>query len=242
MSEAICTFKIKMNHLSRLLSMLTILKSKRLVTGNELAKKFEVSLRTIYRDIRKLEDSGVPIVTIEGKGYTIQEGYTVAPIMFEENEVSAIITAEKLIAKTNDESLIENFDQFLTKVKSVFKGSLRMKSEVLQEKMAVFQNTTPDARSNSLSAIQSAIINYRLTEIDYIDKKLDSTFRKIEPAAIYCFDEVWMMIAWCQLRDDFRTFRLDRIKNFRVLNEKFEDRKFDLRQYFLDCVEVEQKP
>ncbi len=231
-----------MNHLSRLLSMLTILKSKRLVTGNELATKFEVSLRTIYRDIRKLEASGVPIITIEGKGYTIQEGYTVAPIMFEENEVSAIITAEKLIAKTNDESLIQNFGQFLTKVKSVFKGSLRLKSEVLQEKMAVFQNTTPEARSNSLSAIQSAIINYSLTEIDYIDKKLDNTFRKIEPSAIYCFDEVWMVVAWCQLRNDFRTFRLDRIKKFRVLHEKFEDRKFDLRQYFLDCAEIEQKP
>ena len=97
-----------MNHLSRLLSMLTILKSKRIVTGNELAQKFDVSLRTIYRDIKKLEESGVPIMTIEGRGYSIMEGYSVAPIMFNEMEVNALITAEQLIAKTNDESLIQH--------------------------------------------------------------------------------------------------------------------------------------
>ena len=231
-----------MNHLSRLLSILTILKSKRIVTGNELAQKFDVSLRTIYRDIRKLEDSGVPVITIEGKGYSILDGYTVAPVMFEEKEVNAIVTAEKLIAKTNDESLIQNFDQFLTKIKSVFKTSLQEKSEFLKDKMMVIQNNSFEKRSNSLSALQSAIINLRITEIDYVDKKLDNTFRKIEPAAIYCFDELWIVVAWCRLRDDFRTFRLDRIKKFRVLEEQFENRNFDLREYFLSCEEIETGP
>ncbi|MEO1625228.1 MAG: HTH domain-containing protein, partial [Bacteroidota bacterium] len=84
-----------MNHLSRLLSILTLLKSKRIITGPELAEKYDVSLRTIYRDIRKLEESGVPIITIEGRGYSIMEGYVVAPIMFDEMEVNSLITAEQ---------------------------------------------------------------------------------------------------------------------------------------------------
>jgi len=230
-----------MNHLSRLLSILTTLKSKRIVTGPELAQKFDVSLRTIYRDIRKLEESGVPVITIEGKGYSILDGYTVAPVMFEENEVNAIVTAEKLIAKTNDESLILNFDQFLTKVKSVFKSSLKLKSEYLKDKMMVIQNNNIERRSNSLSIIQSAIVNLSVIEIDYVDKKQDNTFRKIEPAAIYCFDEVWIVIAWCQLRNDYRTFRLDRIKSYKMLNEKFKDRKFNLKEYFMSCPEIEYK-
>lgn len=228
-----------MNHLSRLLSILTLLKSKRIVTGNELAEKFEVSLRTIYRDIRKLEESGVPIVTIEGRGYSILDGYTVAPIMFDENEVNALVTAEKLIAKTNDESLIQNFSQTLTKIKSIFKSSLQSQSELLNSKMLVLQNSNDQIKSNSLSAMQMAITNFRVTEIDYEKKPGEKTFRQIEPAAIYCYDDKWIMIAWCLLRNDYRSFRLDRIKHFKILEEKFEDKNFDLRKYFLSCPEID---
>jgi len=231
-----------MNHLSRLLSILTILKSRRLVTGKELAEKFEVSVRTIYRDIRKLEGSGVPIITIEGKGYSILDGYTVAPIMFEEDEVNALVTAEHLIAQTNDESLIDVFGQTLTKIKSVFKSSLQLKGEYLKNKMLVVKERDLNARSNSLSAIQMAIVNLRVTEIVYIAQSQVETIRKVEPVAIYSVNEKWILIAWCQLRADYRNFRLDRIQNFIVLEEVFEDRQFDLREYFLSCPEIDLQP
>ena len=128
-----------MNHLSRLLAILTILKSKKIVTGNELAQRFEVSLRTIYRDIKKLEESGVPVITVEGRGYSIMEGYVVAPIMFDEMEVNALVTAEQLIAKTNDESLIRTFEQTLQKVKSVFKSDLQTQGELMSSKMLILK-------------------------------------------------------------------------------------------------------
>lgn len=228
-----------MTHLSRLLSMLTILKSKRIVTGNEFAKKFGVSLRTTYRDIRKLEDSGVPIVTIEGRGYSILDGYNVAPIMFEEKEVNALITAEKLILNTNDKSLIENFGSALTKIKSVFKSSLRSKGELLNKKMHVFKSKDAVFKSNSLSEIQMAILNFRVVDINYEKENKEKSFRLIEPVALYSQNNNWIVVAWCQLRDDFRAFRLDRIKNFKILQNTFEDRKFDLRNYFLHCAELE---
>ena len=222
-----------MNHLSRLLSILTILKSKRLTTGTELAKKFEVSLRTIYRDIRKLEESGVPVITIEGKGYSIMEGYQIAPIMFDEMEVNALITAEQLIAKTNDESLIKHFEQTLWKIKSVFKSSLQSKGEFLNKKMWVFKRPPKEEKSSSLSYIQFAIINFRVTEIAYQAREKEVTKRKIEPLSIYSYDEKWIVIGWCRLRKDYRSFRLDRIQEFRVLEEAFDDRNFDMIDYFI---------
>jgi len=231
-----------MNHLSRLLAILTILKSKRLVTGPELAERFEVSLRTIYRDIRKLEESGVPIISIEGRGYSIMEGYMVAPIMFDELEVNALITAEQLIAKTNDDSLIAHFDQTLTKIKSVFKSSLQEQGEMLDRKMVVLKSRSEEYKSSSLSYIQLAITNFRVLDIGYVAKDKDPTFRKIEPLAIYSINEKWIVIGWCRLRDDYRSFRLDRILHFKLLEEQFPDRDFDLGKYFTECEEIENHP
>jgi len=231
-----------MNHLSRLLSILTILKSKRVVTGNELAKKFEVSLRTIYRDIKKLEESGVPIITIEGRGYTIMDGYVVAPIMFDEMEVNALVTAEQLIAKTNDDSLIQHFGQTLQKIKSVFKGSLQTKSEMLERKMRVIKLNQDPTRTSSLSHIQMAIINFKMIEMTYKAKDKEPTWRKIEPMAVYSFNDNWIVLGWCHLRDDYRAFRLDRIQHFQILEETFEDRHFDLAQYFVRCSEIDYNP
>lgn len=86
-----------MSQLSRLISILTLLRSKRVLTATELSEKFEVSVRTIYRDIRKLEESGVPVITIDGRGYTLLEGYNVAPVQFAEKQANALITAQHLV-------------------------------------------------------------------------------------------------------------------------------------------------
>lgn len=231
-----------MNHLSRLLSILTILKSKRIVTGTELAEKFDVSLRTIYRDIRKLEESGVPVLTIEGRGYSIMEGYTVAPIMFNEKEVNSLVMAEKLVSKTNDDSLISDFQSLLTKIKSVFRGALQSQSETLNSKIHIFKDSTPEDKSNSLSAIQMAIVNFQLVQIMYSDKDAKPSERLIEPLAIYSMEEKWIVIAWCRLRKDYRSFRLDRIQQFQILRENFEDRKFDMGEFFMRCAEIENTP
>lgn len=225
-----------MSQLSRLISILTLLKSKRLLTATELSKKFDVSVRTVYRDIRKLEEAGVPVTTIEGRGYSLMEGYQVAPVQFTEKQANALITAQHLVKQTKDASFVADFNEALTKIKSVFRTSIQEKSEILNSKIYVFNNNYENISSNGLSEIQLAITHLNYIEINY-RKANDTTisFRKIEPYAFYSTEYKWILIAWCHLRNDYRAFRIDRIQHFKVLTETFEDRKFNLQNYFQSC-------
>mgnify|MGYP005838513039 CR=1 FL=1 len=223
-----------MSQLSRLISILTLLKSKRILTATELSEKYEVSVRTIYRDIRKLEESGIPVVTLEGRGYSLMDGYTVPPVQFTEQQANALITAQHLVKQTNDTSLAKNFQEAMTKIKSVFRTSIQEKSERLDSNIFIFDKSVVKAESTALSEIQMAITNLNFTEIKYRKPNdFEDSFRKIEPCALYSTDNKWILIAWCHLRQDYRSFRIDRIKHFKILNEQFEDRKFDLQKYFL---------
>lgn len=232
-----------MSQLPRLISILTMLKSKRLITGNEIAEKFDVSLRTIYRDIKKLEEAGVPIITEEGKGYSIMDGYTVSPVQFQQEEVNALITAEKIIAKTKNESLIADFGKALVKIKSTFQTNMQTKSELLGAKMHVFSTSKNAVQTQYLSSLQLAITNFYRVKIKY--QKINSeekSEREIEPVAVYSFEDRWIVVAWCLLRNDFRSFRVDKIFDFKLLNERFEDHQFDLRKYFMACPDENMHP
>jgi predicted DNA-binding transcriptional regulator YafY len=228
-----------MTQLSRLISILTLLRSKRVLTSTELAEKYDVSVRTIYRDIRKLEEAGVPIMTIEGRGYSLMDGYAVAPVQFTEKQANALITAEHLVKQTKDASFVSDFDEALTKIKSVFRSSIQEKSELLSDKIVVldsFWSYLEPIHSDALSEIQLAITNFNVIEINY-QKANDTniTFRKIEPCAMYSTNHKWILIAWCHLRNDYRAFRIDRIQHFKILQDTFEDRKFSLQTYFASC-------
>lgn len=225
-----------MTQLSRLISILTLLKSKRILTATELSIKYDISVRTAYRDIKKLIDAGVPIVTLEGKGYTLMDGYTVAPVQFSEMQANALITAQHLVNKSNDSSFVRDFNDALTKVKSVFKSSILEKSELLNNKIHVFDTREKNISSNALSEIQLAITNYNFIEINY--QKADDpniSFRKIEPYAMFSTEYKWILIAWCHFRLEYRAFRIDRIKHFKILPSTFEDRKFNIQSYFQSC-------
>lgn len=225
-----------MSQLSRLIAILTLLRSKRLLTATELSNKFNVSVRTIYRDIRKLEEAGIPVTTIEGRGYSLMEGYHIAPVQFTEKQANALITAQHIINQHKDSSFARDFEDALIKIKSVFRTSIQEKSEQLENKIYVFNNDYENISSNALSEIQLAITHFNFTEINY-QKANDHhiTFRKIEPYALYSTNFKWILIAWCHLRNDYRAFRIDRIQHFKILNETFEDRTFNLQDYFQSC-------
>lgn len=225
-----------MQQLSRLISVLTLLKSKRLLTANELAKKYDVSVRTIYRDIKKLEEAGVPVVTIEGRGYSLMDGYTVAPVQFTEKQANALITAQHLVKRTKDSSFVNDFNDAFTKIKSVFRTSILEKSEVLDKKIYVFNRDYENISSNALSEIQLAITNLNYIEIKYRKAQDPNiSFRKIEPYALFSTQNKWILMAWCYMRDEYRAFRIDRIQHFKILTEQFNDRNFNLQTYFQDC-------
>lgn len=225
-----------MLQLSRLISILTLLKSKRLLTATELAKKYDVSIRTIYRDIRKLEEAGIPVYSIDGRGYSLVDNYTVAPVQFTEKQANALITAQHVVNQSKDVSFVNDFNEALIKIKSVFRTSIQEKSELLSDKIHVINWQSDEFTSDALSEVQLAITNFNCVEINY--QKVNETaisFRKIEPCAMYSVNNKWILIAWCHLRKDMRAFRIDRIKHFKILPEKFEDRKFSIKDYFESC-------
>lgn len=125
------------SHVARLTAIITQLQSGRLVTARAMAEQHGVSIRTIYRDIRTLEQSGIPIITEEGKGYSLVEGYKLPPVMFTESEANTLITAEQLIAQNQDQSLAEQYHSAITKIKSVLKHTQQEKTELLTERIQI---------------------------------------------------------------------------------------------------------
>jgi predicted DNA-binding transcriptional regulator YafY len=221
--------------LSRLTAILTQLQAKRLVTAKMLADKFGVNIRTIYRDIRALEDAGVPIVVEEGKGYKLMEDYRVPPVMFTESEAYALITAEQLILKNKDISFAKEYSEAITKIKSVLRNSTKEKADLLSERILFRQNINNDKTSGYLSVLQGAITNFNILKLTYTSESNETTQRNIEPFAMYNTQENWLLIAFCCLRKDFRAFRLDRIQQLEVLTDKFEPHNMTLQEYFEIC-------
>ncbi len=218
--------------LSRLTAILTQLQTKRLLTSSTLAEKFGVSVRTIYRDIRALEKAGVPILTEDGRGYTLMEGYKIPPVMFTENQANALILAEQLVLKNKDTSFIKDYSEAIDKVKAVLRQSEKDKVNLLADRTRFEQNINRERSSNNLSQLQFAVTNFCVTKIDYTNETNKTTSRLIEPFALISTTENWLMVAWCRSRKSFRYFRLDRIKKMEILIEKFTPHKMTLQEYF----------
>ena len=221
------------SRLSRLIAILTQLQSKRLVTSTELASKFNVSVRTVYRDIRTLDEAGVPIVTVEGKGYSLMEGYRLPPVMFTEQEANAFITAEKLVLLNKDSSLTKSYVDGITKIKSVLRSGAKDKLSLLSERVAFEESQDQNTTSDSLASIQLALTNFRVVKIEYYSPAKDEiTNRYIEPfAVINRVGESWYLIAWCRSRADFRLFRFDRIRKIEITGDRFTPHKISLQEY-----------
>ncbi|WP_114790428.1 HTH domain-containing protein [Niabella yanshanensis] len=217
--------------LSRLTAILTQLQTKRLLTATKLADKFSVSIRTIYRDIRALEQAGVPIITDEGKGYSLMEGYRVPPVMFTEAQANALITAEQLVLKNKDASFVKDYTGAIEKIKSVLKYNIQDKANLLAERTRFDQNNYLERNSSNLSDLQFSLTNFRIAKIEYTNEQNKTTIRHIEPFALLS-TENWLLVAYCRLRKEFRFFRLDRINKLEILTDKFEPHQMTLQEYF----------
>lgn len=218
--------------LSRLVAILTQLQTKRVLTSTKLSEKFRVSVRTIYRDIKALEQAGVPILTEDGKGYTLMEGYKIPPVMFTESEANALILAEQLVLKNKDSSFIKDYSEAIEKIKAVLKQTEKDKANLLADRTRFEQNINRERNSDKISQLQNALTNFSLIKIEYTNEENKTSNRIVEPFALISTNENWLMIAWCRLRKEFRFFRLDRIKKLHILDEKFTPHKMTLQEYF----------
>jgi len=218
--------------LSRLTAILIQLQSSKIVTARLLAEKYGVSIRTIYRDIRTLEKSGIPIITEEGKGYSIMDGYSLPPVMFTEEEANALITAEQLIIKNKDSSFVKYYIEAIQKIKATLKGSQKEKTNLLTNRVYFTNNFGNQKTSDYLMRIQLAITNFQVLYIEYISLAKKHTERDIEPFALYSTQGNWLLIAFCRLRKEFRVFRIDFIQNINSVNEHFESHNMTLEEYY----------
>ena len=221
------------SRLSRLTAIITQLQSKRIVTASDLAERHGVSVRTIYRDIRALEESGIPVVTEEGKGYSIMEGYHLPPVVFTEEEANALITLEQLLIKSKDQSLIDTGGSAIEKIKAILRYSQKGNADLLAHRVYFGGNNEELKTSNNLMKIQSAIVNYQLLNISYTSSsKNEFTKRDIEPFAVYSINGNFLLIAFCRLRQDFRAFRIDYIESLVQLYETFTPHDMTIKDYF----------
>jgi predicted DNA-binding transcriptional regulator YafY len=228
--------------ISRLTSIITQLQSKSIVTATELAKKYQVSTRTIYRDIKTIENSGIPIYVEEGKGYSLMPDYSLPPVRFTKEEALALITAEEIINTNNDQSLVEKYQSAIEKIKATLKSGTKADSELLSKRIYIRKNQENENQSNNLIKIQSAIADCKLCDITYLSLDNANTQRTIEPFAVYSTNNKWILIAYCRLRNEFRSFRLDCIQKINVLKDNFSAHNMTLEQYYYRYLKNDYTP
>lgn len=214
-----------MNRFDRITAILIQLQSKKVVKAQDLADRFGTSLRTIYRDIRTLEEAGVPLYGEAGIGYSILDGYRLPPVMFTKEEAIAFITAEKLMAKFSDTALNSNFSSAMYKVKAVLRGDEKDLVENLEEQILVFDKpwvTAPP--KNILDTLLKAIADKKVVKMIYKSFGNDSSERHIEPIGVFHEHENWYTIGFCHLRQEYRQFRIDRVIDMKLTNQPQEER------------------
>ncbi|WP_461053955.1 helix-turn-helix transcriptional regulator [Spirosoma arcticum] len=232
-----------MNRLDRLTAILIHLQTKRVVRAQEIADRFAISLRTVYRDVRSLEEAGVPIGAEAGVGYFLTD-YHLPPVMFSNAEASALVFGSKLVEKWGDESVQTAFESALFKIKSVLKRKDQEHLDDLSPQVAVHKPKTREPYVGGLlNDMQQAIARHHVLDLCYQAGYTDTeTRREVEPVGLYHYGMTWHLIAFCRTRQDYRDFRIDRIRELTNTSQPFARRdRLTLREY-LDRVRATNMP
>lgn len=224
-----------MNRIDRVTAILIQLQSRRVVKAQDIAERFEISLRTVYRDIATLQEAGVPIVGEAGVGYSIMDGYRLPPVMFTKEEAMAFLTAEKLIEKLTDASTRESYLSAMYKVKAVLRSTEKDYLETINEHIKVIGNPYLPKNDNSANPLQSilkSISEKQVLNIDYFtNHSQEKNNRNIEPVGVFYLGNHWHLVAFCQLRNDYRNFRTDRISQIHFTGQTFRQEHPSLKNY-----------
>ena len=231
-----------MNRVDRLMAMVVQLQGRRLVRAEELARHFEISLRTVYRDIAALGEAGIPIVGEAGVGYSLLKGYHLPPVMFTSDEASALFFGAKLVDHMTDASLRKQMNTALLKIRSVLPRDRQDHLDRLDRSTAILSRGSPaDPRltSETLIPIQSAIADRHVLHLEYRSKdRNELTTRDVEPLGLIYYADNWHLIAFCRLRKELRQFRTDRILQLTARAETFPPHEnFSLKDYLESCPE-----
>lgn len=199
-----------MRRADRLFQLVQLIRGRRLSTAAFLAERLEVSLRTVYRDVADLQHQGVPIEGEAGVGYRLGSGFELPPLMFTQAEANALVIASRVAQAWIDGALARDVESALGKILSVLPPSARVAAEA----QALFAPGTGlnERTQTTLKALRDAVQQQRLVRLVYLDLEDQPSERRVRPLACLYWGKVWTLSAWCELREDFRTFRVDRIE------------------------------
>lgn len=213
-----------MSRAERLLALVQALRRRRRpVSGAELAEELDVSLRTIYRDVQALVAQGAPIEGEAGVGYVLRPGFLLPPLMFTDDEIEALVLGARMVARRVDDGLAFAAENALAKIAAVLPSDLadRMDGDGLLVQFG--RPEKPDGVD--LSTLRSALRAETKIRFAYVNERGEFSRRTVWPIALAFFDRVRVLTAWCELRNDFRHFRTDRISEAEDLGQRFPRRR-----------------
>lgn len=208
-----------MRRADRLFQIVQLLRGRRVVTARELAGELEVSLRTIYRDVADLMSSGVPIEGEAGVGYCLPRNFDLPPLMFDEDEIGALVLGMRMVTAWGDAALKRRAKSVLSKVETVLPERLRPK---LDEVGMYVPLSLPAEVRAAVECFRRGIDAKRKLRFAYRDEQGSESERTVRPLCLVFWGTVWTASAWCELRADFRTFRPDRMRDPELLEDTFE--------------------
>jgi len=209
-----------MRRADRLFQIIQLLRKDRVVTAREIADKLEVSERTIYRDMQDLSLSGVPISSEAGSGYRLLPGFHLPPLMFNEEELSALLIGVRMVQAWTDQGLASAATQAMIKIESAVPEHLR--DELAREDILVPDFGVDPRVAKRMQLLRVGIKEQQKIEFNYRREDGQPSVRIVHPLGLFYWGKVWTLTAWCELRDEFRNFRLDRMTHVSLLEEVFE--------------------
>jgi len=228
-----------MRRADRLFRIVQRLRRRGATTARELAQALEVSERTVYRDVRDLLLSGVPIQGESGVGYALDRSYELPPLMFNEEEIEALVLGARIVRAWADPKLARAAEEALQKIEGVLPPRLKQK---LVEAALFAPDFHVQARMRSgLSDLRQAVREQRKTRFRYLDRAQAGTERTVQPLGLYYWGQTWTLAAWCELRQGFRNFRVDRIDGLQITEEKFEKVPGRTLADFVAQIEAEER-
>jgi predicted DNA-binding transcriptional regulator YafY len=212
-----------MRRADRLFRIVQMVRGGRLITARRLAEKLQVSERTIYRDVQDLQLSGVPIVGEAGIGYLLRRDFDIPPLMFTRTEIEALVLGTRMVKAWGGTELAEAAGAALRKIEAVLPAELRNKIDETLLYVPGFK--APRQLRRRLDALHAAAVERRVTEIHYLKEDGQETRRRIRPLGLYFWGGVWTLASWCELREDFRSFRVDRMQSVETLELTFDSER-----------------
>lgn len=223
----------QMNRLERLSAILIKLQSRSIITAQQIADQFEISLRTVYRDIKALEEAGIPVIGNIGVGYSLVDGFRLPPLMFTRDEAIAFLTAEKFIEKMTDLRNVQNYKSGMDKIKSVLRYVEKDYISDIESNIKVLsrENNVNNLPKAITQCILQSISEKKIMHIVYQNSESISSERDIEPIGCFYSEKNWYLIAFCRLKNEYRSFRIDRIVNFSLQSESFSQSHLSLPEF-----------